>query len=158
MAKYHGEDAAQFVDALVATADTHVLRGDRAEARRLFERALTILERTTGDAGQSYGMIHWGLAEIAREEGRLADARSLLERGLAAQRRRSDRGARPELRFDLARTLREQGVDAARADALAREAAEIWRADGEVSADQVTTVEAWIAASAPRSGRRRSPN
>jgi tetratricopeptide (TPR) repeat protein len=114
--------------------------GEYEQAKTHFERALVIFERDLGDAHVHLSYPLLGLAEIALEQQRAADALPLAERGLAL---RDQPGQRPadvaNARFIVAQALWETGGSRSRAHDLAMQA----RASFQ-SVD-VAKVDAWLA-------------
>jgi tetratricopeptide (TPR) repeat protein/predicted Ser/Thr protein kinase len=117
---------------------------EHEQAKAHFERALGIFERELGDkhAHVSYPLL--GLAEIALEQQRAADALPLAERGLVL---RDQPGSPPrdvaDARFILARALWETGGSRSRAHDLAMQARASFQA--EDASKSVGEVDAWLA-------------
>jgi serine/threonine-protein kinase len=118
--------------------------GRTAEARAAFTRALTIEERSAGRDSVLDAYALTGLGRIHLREHQAALAVPLLERALRIRRSSdTDAAARGETTFALARALSESGGDRERAERLAREARDIYRADVRLR-ERADEVERWL--------------
>jgi tetratricopeptide (TPR) repeat protein len=131
-------------------AVAHGKAGRSDEAKALYARALAAWEGSVGPDHPDVGRPLFGLATIAIDEGRPADAVPLLERAL---RVREAADIDPELvaaaRFSLAQALWNADQDRTRAIALARTALAEHRARGPIGAETVAIVEDWLAQHEP---------
>jgi tetratricopeptide (TPR) repeat protein/predicted Ser/Thr protein kinase len=129
----------------------HREAGDYDGAKALYERAAAIQERALGPEHPDLATTLVGLAEVALAQHRPGDAMPLAERAVAVL----DKGAvasttLAKARFVLARALWEApaqaGRDRARAQSLAEQARDAFRAAGKGMAELLAEVEAWLAA------------
>jgi tetratricopeptide (TPR) repeat protein len=124
-----------------------VARGRPAEGEALHRRALALGERTLGPSHPELADVLVALADDALRDKRPAEAVALAERGLTLQPpERTPPRTLADLRFALARGLRESGGDRARARELAREARDGYGDRTPRARADRARVEAWLGA------------
>ncbi len=115
------------------------------EALALFERCRPVFEDRLGEH-RMIGFVLTGHGEALVGARRLEEAIGVLERALALRERLDELPVETaETRFHLARALAATDGDAARVEALIREAREAFEAGGESAAPSLEKLERWVA-------------
>jgi tetratricopeptide (TPR) repeat protein len=136
---------------LVNLARAEQESGDYERAKALYERALTIQQQVNGPEHPQVPYLLVGLAEVALAQQRPGEALALAQRAVTVRERgNAPAGLLASARFTLARASWEAppavGGDPVRARALAEQARDGFAADGQASARDVASVQAWLAA------------
>lgn len=119
--------------------------GDFERARELLERALAIWRDALGSSSLVVARCMGNIGNVALRQGRVQDALDFLEASVSIYETHDGYpdGA-SSTRFDLARTLVDSGKDRARGLAVARRAADGFRAAGESRARDLVEVQRFI--------------
>jgi tetratricopeptide (TPR) repeat protein len=124
-----------------------VEQGRIPEGEALHRRGFELAERALGPRHPDLGDHLAAVAADALRRRRPAEAQALVERALALQpEERTPRSLLAELRFLLARALRDGGGDRARAEALARLARDGYGERSARARASRAAVDAWLAA------------
>jgi predicted ATPase/class 3 adenylate cyclase len=116
------DDGSRVAKALNALGDVTFRHGGHTEARRLWDDALTLVHDSSNPTDEhTVGLLTANLGILALEEGRLEEARALLERGLAVVHGHGDHRAVAQCQPYLAKAAAAEG-DLPRAFALLSEA------------------------------------
>ena len=122
------------------------LSGKPEAAARAHREALAMKRRVHGDEHPDVATSHHELGEVLEELGRLTEAQDHLERALAIEVRGSVAPqALAATRFALARVLRAQGSEPARARTLGEQALEGWEDVPPNLREEREALEAWLA-------------
>ena len=117
--------------------------GDHAEAARRYGHADAVFTRSFGADAAPRAYPLTGLGESALAQGRVREARELLEQALALR----DAGSPTDLartKLALGRALAGDPATAERAAALATEARDVFAAAGPAYARELAAAEAWL--------------
>jgi tetratricopeptide (TPR) repeat protein len=136
----------ELVAPLSAWGDLLLAEGALAGASAAFARALAIVERANGPSHRHAVRPLVGLGEVALAESRTEAALGSLERALAlTTRSRVAPWLVARVQFGLARARWEVSAARPTAAALAREAAYVLTAAGEGHAEELVTIQRWLA-------------
>ena len=141
-----GPDHADVASSLHNLAIIYGETGRPDRAIEAFERATDIRRTALGEGHPRLGVSLQGLGDARLRAGQLDGAREALDAALAIfDAHEGDQLAEADTHFAMARLIVAENGDVATARAEAERAAEIFRRQGEPSAEFVENVERWIA-------------
>ena len=146
--KTQGPDSVQASASRANLAGVHYRLGELEASRAGYQQALDSVTATLGEDAPKAAYAHLGLARIARDQGRTAQAVTHARRAVEV---RSSEAVPVEQRglahFELALSLEGHGdLDGARAEA--ERAQQAYREAGGVASDDAAQVDEWLAAHA----------